>query len=126
MSRIEVQDQGQDHFSPIQVPGISTAEKLGKALTGILRAARLILVLALVYVYLDFVFSLFPWTRLLSRRLADYVLDPLQKIWLAVVNFIPSLILIILVVVAARIGLKLIRSFFRGIEKRHHHPRLRS
>ena len=73
--------------------------------------------MALVYVYLDFVFSLFPWTRLLSRRLADYVLDPLQKIWLAVVNFIPSLILIILVVVAARIGLKLIRSFFGGIEK---------
>jgi len=94
------------------------AEKLGNVLTGILRAARLILVFALVYVYLDFVLSLFPWTRLLSRRLADYVLNPLEKTGLAIVSFIPSLIIIILIVVAARIGLKLVRSFFSGIEKK--------
>jgi small-conductance mechanosensitive channel len=94
------------------------AEKLGNVLTGILRAARIILVLALAYVYLDFVLSLFPWTRLLSRRLADYVLNPLEKIGLAIVNFIPNLIIIILIVVVARIGLKLVRSFFLAIEKK--------
>ncbi len=117
MSRIEAKTKAKIILLQSKSRDLLKAEKLGGVLTGILRAARLILVFALVFVYLDFVFSLFPWTRLLSRRLADYVLDPLQKIWLAVVNFIPSLILIILVVVAARIGLKLIRSFFGGIEK---------
>jgi small-conductance mechanosensitive channel len=94
------------------------AEKLGNVLAGILRVTRIILVFALAYVYLYFVLSLLPWTRLLSRRLADYVLNPLEKIGQAVVNFIPSLILIILIVVAARIGLKLVCSFFSGIEKK--------
>ncbi len=92
------------------------AERLGKVLTGILRAARLILVFALVYVFLNFVLSLFPWTRLLSRNLADYVLRPLEKMGHAVIDYIPDLIFIILVVIAARYGLKIVRSFFSGIE----------
>ncbi len=94
------------------------AGKLGKALTDLLRAARLILVLLLVYLFLDFVLSLFPWTRLLSRNLGDYILRPLRTMGLAIVEYTPNLIFIALIVVVARFALKLIRSLFSGIENK--------
>ncbi len=94
------------------------AGKLGKALTDLLRMARLILVFLLVYLFLDFVLSLFPWTRLLSRNLGDYVLRPLGNMGLAIVDYIPNLIVIVLVIVVVRFALKLIRSLFLGIENK--------
>ena len=118
MSRIESASKAKILFLQSKSRDLLKAGKLATVLTGILRSARIIFVLTLVYAYLDVVFSLFPQTRLLSRRLADYVLIPLQKTGLAIVNFIPSLIFIILVVVVARVGLKLIRALFLGIEKK--------
>jgi small-conductance mechanosensitive channel len=94
------------------------AERLGKLLTTLLRAARVGSVFAFVYIFLNYVLSLFPWTRLLSRHLTDYVLRPLQQIGLAIIGYIPKLIFIILIVIIARYGLKLVQSFFSGIEKK--------
>jgi hypothetical protein len=54
------------------------AERLGNVLTAILQAIRIVFIFALVYIFLNYVLSLFPWTRLLSRHLTDYVLHPLQ------------------------------------------------
>ncbi len=94
------------------------AERVGFVLTGILRLTRLILVLALAYTYLNFVLGLFPWTRLLSRHLTDYVVLPLQNIGLAIINYVPDLIFIILIILVTRYGLKIVRLFFLGIEKK--------
>ncbi len=94
------------------------AERVGFVLTGFLRATRLILALTLIYIYLNFMLGLFPWTRLLSRHLTDYLVLPVQKIGLTIVNYIPDLIFIIIIVLVARYGLKLVRLFFSGIEKK--------
>ena len=127
MSRIESKTKAKIILLQSKSRDLLTAEKLGNALTGLLRAARLILVFAVVYVYLDFVFSLFPWdspsvqaTRRLCPRSAPENraggrrfypqphLDPLDRcrrpVWTEARPF-----------------------FFLGHrEKRHHHPRLRS
>jgi len=92
------------------------AERIARVLSGILRTTRFILVVALAYITLNLVFGLFPWTRLLSRHLTVYIVLPLQKIGLAIINYIPNLIFIVIVVLVARYGLKLIRLFFAGIE----------
>ncbi len=118
MSRIESRTRSKILLLESKSRDLLKAEKLGSVLAGILRTARLILVFALVYAYLYFVFSLFPWTRLLSRRLADYILIPLGKAGLAVVNFIPDFILILIIIAVARYGLKLVRSFFSRIENK--------
>jgi small-conductance mechanosensitive channel len=94
------------------------AERLGRALAGFFRTLRLILVIALAYIFFNFILGLFPWTRLLSRNLSGYVLEPLGKMGLAVLDYIPSLIFIILVITVFRFLLKLVRSLFLGIENK--------
>ncbi len=94
------------------------AERLGAVMMGSLRAIRIILVLALLYTFLNFVLSLFPWTRLLSMHLTDYVLNPLGEIGRAVIDYTPNAIFIILIVFVFRYVLKFVRLFFQGIEKK--------
>jgi small-conductance mechanosensitive channel len=94
------------------------AERLGKTLASFLRASRLLLVAMLAYLFLNIVLSLFPWTRLLSKNLSGYVLEPLEKMGRAIIDYIPNLIFIILVIFVVRHALKLVRSFFLGIEHR--------
>lgn len=94
------------------------AERLRAVMMGSLRALRLVLVLSLVYAYLNFVLSLFPWTRLLSMNLTDYVLNPLGEIGRAVIDYIPNAIFIVLIVFVFRYVMKFVRLFFQGIEKK--------
>lgn len=94
------------------------AERLAKALTGLLRMVRLILVAGMVYGFLDLVLSLFPATRLLSRDLGGYVLQPLGRMGRAIIEYTPDLIFIVVVIVVIRFVLKLVRSLFAGIENR--------
>ncbi len=94
------------------------AEQVWAMLRGSLRIVRLLLILAILYSYLGLVLSFFPWTRLLATNLLGYVLTPLQTIGKAVVGYVPSLIFIVILVVITRYGLKVMRLFFVGIEKR--------
>ena len=94
------------------------AERLAKALTGLLRMVRLILVAGMVYGFLDLVLSLFPATRLLSRDLGGYVLQPLGRMGRAIIEYTPDLIFIVVVIIVIRFVLKLVRSLFAGIENR--------
>jgi small-conductance mechanosensitive channel len=94
------------------------AGRLAKALTGLLRMIRFVLLAGLVYGFLDIVLSLFPGTRLLSRNLGGYVLQPLGKMGRAIIDYAPDLIFIVLVIIVLRFLLKLVRSFFAGIESK--------
>jgi small-conductance mechanosensitive channel len=94
------------------------AEEVWAVLKGCLRVVRVLLVLAILYSYLALVLSFFPWTRLRATNLLGYVLTPVQTIGKAVIGYVPNLIFIFILVVITRYGLKLMRLFFVGIEKR--------
>ena len=94
------------------------AEQIWTMLRGGLRIFRLLLILVILYSYLDLVLSFFPWTRLLSANLLGYVLAPLRTIGQAVIGYVPNLIFIAILVGIARYLLKVMRLFFVGIEKR--------
>jgi len=118
MSLIESKMKAKMQLLQTKSRDLLQAERLGKALTGLLRTLRLVLVFALVYIFLDVVLSLFPWTRLLSRNLSGYVLGPLENMAMAIIDYIPNLVFIVLVIVVVRFVLRLIRSFFKGIESK--------
>ena len=72
--------------------------------------------LVLVYVFINFVLSLFPWTRSAGQLLLGYMLNPLRYMVQAVLDYLPNLFFLVLLFFLVRYLIKMTRSFFSGIE----------
>lgn len=94
---------------------IIQAEQFWNGLRILLKGLRALIILFLVYLFLNFVLSLFPWTRHISRTLMHLVIDPLQALAGAFIDYIPSLIFLIIVFLITRYVLKALRGFFLAI-----------
>lgn len=81
-------------------------------------------VLAVLYVFLSSVLTLFPWTRYFATRLLSLVIDPLQAMMLGFVSYLPSLFFLVVLYFVVRYLLRAIRGFFEAIH--HGNMRLRS
>lgn len=100
--------QGLELFSATQVTDVLL--KLAKLL-------RAFIVLLILYFYITFVLSLFPWTRQFSLLFLGYIISPFAMAGKAFVNYIPNLITIIVIIFIARYGIKLISIIFTSIEE---------
>jgi small-conductance mechanosensitive channel len=72
---------------------------------------------AIFYAYLHIVLNLFPWTRPVSVHLRALTLAPLLALAGEVAVAIPSLLILLLIVLAARYVMGLARLFFTALEK---------
>ncbi|TAK54566.1 MAG: mechanosensitive ion channel family protein [Gammaproteobacteria bacterium] len=70
-----------------------------------------------IYVYLDFVLTLFPLTRPLGERLLGLVTDPLATLGLALLSELPNLAFLAVLALVVRYVLKLTRLYFEAIER---------
>ncbi len=101
----------------IQSLELLRAERVETILTGAMKILRLFLFLVFFYAYIHSVLSFFPWTRAFADRLSGYVLTPLRTIGLATLSQIPNLIFLTIIVLIAVCVLKLMRFFFKEIER---------
>jgi small-conductance mechanosensitive channel len=99
----------------IQSFQIVRAEQISVVLRRALGAVRAIVILGLVFVFLEYVFGLFPWTRGASSRLLRYVLDPLGTMGWGIANAIPDLLFLAILFLITRAVLKLIHLFFAAV-----------
>jgi small-conductance mechanosensitive channel len=76
---------------------------------GFLKISRWVVNFSLTYFCLGLAFSLFPWTRGLAARLLEAVFVPLSHAWNAFLDYVPNLLVLALILVAARYALKLLR-----------------
>src|SRR5215472_12136475 len=83
----------------------------------IVRLVMLIASFAIFYAYLHIVLNYFPWTRPVSAQLRALTLAPLLALAAQVAAAIPSLLIVFLIVVAARYLTSLARLFFSALEK---------
>ena len=95
----------------VRTEGIWTAFKGG------LKAARIITILLLTFLYIDVVLHLFPWTRAFAVPMLDLLLTPLRSIGRAVLDYLPKLAFLVILVLVLRYGLNLLRAFFQGIQR---------
>jgi small-conductance mechanosensitive channel len=93
------------------------ADQLWHGLRGALTALRVLLTLVVLYLTLNYVLELFPWTRPASRSLFDLVFDPLRVMGSALIRDIPDLIFLAVLFLLTRYLLKLVRLFFAGVEQ---------
>lgn len=73
---------------------------------------RWLVLITLVYVALFSLFGIFPWTKPVADTLWEYMIAPLRKIAVAVWNYLPNLITIIIILFISRYVLRAFR-FFR-------------
>lgn len=92
------------------------AQQLIAALHGLLKFFGVLSVLAALYLYLNFVLGLYPWTRPLALRLVEIFLDPIRALALGLVGALPNLAFLVIVALLTRYALKIIRLYFAGIE----------
>jgi len=108
-ARIESMPQGTLQF--IQ------RKQLQDALTATLRGVYRLLLVVLLYLWLEFVLGQFPWTRWISDDLLNFVTDPLVRIGKSMADYLPSLLFLIVLGLITRYGLRLIRLYFAAVER---------
>lgn len=106
------------HALHIQSLEFVRAERIWTAVTGTLRAIRLILALIIFYICLHLILGFFPWTRLFAANLLGYVLKPVLLIGKGMLIQIPNLLFIAVLIFLIRYFLKLMKLFFTGIENK--------
>jgi small-conductance mechanosensitive channel len=94
-----------------------SSERAVDVLRSTLGAVRTVLMLLIVFAYLNVVLGLFPWTRPLHARVAGWFLDPLRVMGEGIVEAIPDLIFLFILVLVLRWTLGLIRLFFDAVER---------
>jgi len=102
---------------------IIRADSLRKLIDSSLRGLYGLTVLSLVYVYLNGVLGLFPWTRGFARSLLDLVLDPLRTIVLGLFGYLPNLLFIAILALVTRFLLRVIKLYLSSIARGRLHIR---
>jgi small-conductance mechanosensitive channel len=93
------------------------AEQLWSGLQALLRLVYWLLMLSAVFVCLEFVLGLFPWTRAFGLRLGAIVLEPLAVMGRGLTAALPGVVFLAILFVITRYILKIIRLFFDAIAR---------
>ncbi|WP_423823712.1 mechanosensitive ion channel domain-containing protein [Salinisphaera sp. SPP-AMP-43] len=94
---------------------ILQAEQLWQLLRTTLKLFRTLLAVLAAYVLVNIVLGLFPWTRQLSLLLLDYLITPLLRIGTAVLDYIPSLVFLLVLIWIVRYAIRVTRLFFAAV-----------
>jgi small-conductance mechanosensitive channel len=82
----------------------------------IIRVTRDVVVLFVVYVFMNFVLGLFPWTRYFALTSLSLVINPLKIIIQSFVDYLPNLFFLIIIYFVIRYVLGFTKAFFDQIE----------
>lgn len=91
------------------------AETIWRGIRSVLNAIRVIAIVAAVFIGIAFALAQYPQSRELSDRLLSAASDPAARIAIAIVEYIPKLIFLLLLWVLVRYALKLTNVFTRAV-----------
>jgi small-conductance mechanosensitive channel len=91
------------------------SQQLFKLLHGLLKAAHFLLVALTLYLSLNFILGLYPWTRGFATWLFGLVLTPLREMGKGFVATIPDLVWLVVLYFVTRYILGMIKAFFQNI-----------
>ena len=101
----------------IQSLEILRAESIYRAIEGSIGATRVLAVLVLLFLYLDYVLSLLPWTRALAHGMLGYVLDPVRTMGTGFIQYLPNLLFLAVLGLLVKFVLWLLRLVTTSIER---------
>ena len=96
---------------------IFQARQIWTILKILLRFIRIVVVLLVIYVFLNFVLGLFPWTRHFAYTSLSYVINPLRILGQSFIDYLPSLFFVIIIYFLVRYLLGFTRAFFNQVDR---------
>lgn len=84
---------------------------------GMMDVLRLVVIAIAVYLYLQRVLTMFPWTRRAGLALLDMLVSPLRVIGASLVGYLPNLIFLIILFLFVRYLLRVVRLLFLNVER---------
>lgn len=116
--RVALERRYKDRIQGVGIQSLQLvhAQHVWNFVVGLVVFIGVVIYIAFLYVALFYVFSLFPWTRGISRNLSAMLLNPLSTIASAVVAVIPNLIFLAILGLVVYYLLKVVRVFFDAIE----------
>jgi small-conductance mechanosensitive channel len=97
---------------------VAPSRQLLAAIKATLRGAHFVALLVATDLWLQFVLGCFPWTRSLSAGLLALLVSPLEKMVAGFIDYVPSLLFLIVLAVVTIYGLRLVKLYFTALERR--------
>src|SRR4030095_640293 len=91
------------------------SNQLLKLLSILYQVVRTIIIALIIILFLNYILGLFPWTRGVSKYAFTLILNPLKWMGKGFLNYLPSLIFLIVIFLVTHYALKLIKLFFIGL-----------
>lgn len=91
------------------------AEQVWKVVSAFFQLIKAMIYLGITYFFVNFVLTLFPWTRYIAKQLLHLVVDPLQSMAVGFINYLPSLFFLVILYLVTRYLLKVTHGFFGAI-----------
>ncbi|GBU29534.1 mechanosensitive ion channel protein MscS [Treponema sp. R8-4-B8] len=96
---------------------VLTAKHVTQAIQIFFKLIKYLITAILLFLTIPIIFSLFSATKNIASKLFGYILNPIKKILMGAVEYIPNLITIIIIVTVTRYALKALKYFASQIEK---------
>ncbi len=107
----------QIHAVKFQKLELISSAQLTYFLVKLAKGARASIIILLLYFYLLLVLGLFPWTRKIYLAILGYILSPLEAVGRSITSYLPNLFFLLVIILVAYYGLKLIKLIFTAMEK---------
>jgi small-conductance mechanosensitive channel len=88
---------------------VAYGKRLLPLITTLLRIARFIIIILLVYLALPVLFFIFPSSKPIATQLFGYIINPLKSILLALFYYIPNLLTVAVIYIVTRYIIKLVK-----------------
>jgi small-conductance mechanosensitive channel len=99
----------------IQSIELISAPQLRRGLTQAIHVLRWLLILLAAYIYIPLVLSFFPWTREYSPKIIAYIVAPVRSAGRAVLDYLPSLFVVIITAAGAYLLIRFSGFIFREV-----------
>lgn len=109
-----------EHLETVEAKSFNLvqASQLWRILHGAVKFSGLALALFLSYLYVNAVLGLFPWTRPIAYHLFELIISPLKTIGANILDYFPSLVYLLIIFLAFRYILKLLRKMFSAVNQK--------
>lgn len=94
---------------------VLSEEQLTQGLLVTARVARVLITLFMLFFFVPLVLSFFPATEVLSGQLVDGMFSPIRQVWWGVLNYVPSLVRVLVILAVTFYALKLVHLIFDGL-----------
>ncbi len=95
-----------------------TAEREFVVARGLLRFFKIVLIIILFLVALPVIFSIFPSTEGITRKIIAMIWEPIQNILMGIIGYLPKLITIIIIYLLFKYLIRLIRYLTKEVENK--------